>query len=113
LALSEDSVSLAASLGLLALSRASAPSHFLRFSLISGVAASANISLITLQQVITVSANDAILAYLVSLGILGTGVIWIVASKNSTTSVFWIALGVLTVCVGLISLLTELRNRRH
>jgi len=57
--------------------------------------------------------NDTILAYLVSLGILGTGVIWIVASKNSTTSVFWIALGVLTVCVGLISLLTELRNRRH
>ena len=46
-----DSVSLAASLavslGLLALSRASAPSHFLRVSLISGVADGANISLIT------------------------------------------------------------------
>jgi hypothetical protein len=40
-----------------ALSRASARSHFLRFSLISGVAASANISLITLQLVITVSAK--------------------------------------------------------
>ena len=37
--------------------------------------------------------NDVILAYLVSLGIIGTGVIWIVASTNSTTSVFWIALG--------------------
>ena len=55
--------------------------------------------------------NDVILAYLVSLGIIGTGVIWIVASTNS--SVFWIALGVLTVAVGLISLLTEFRNRRH
>jgi hypothetical protein len=57
--------------------------------------------------------NDVILAYLVSLGIIGTGVIWIVASTNSTTSVFWIALGVLTVAVGLISLLTEFRNRRY
>jgi len=57
--------------------------------------------------------NDVILAYLVSLGIIGTGVISIVASTNSTTSVFWIALGVLTVAVGLISLLTEFRNRRH
>ena len=43
--------------------------------------------------------NDVILADLVSLGIIGTGVIWIVASTNSTTSVFWIALGVLTVAV--------------
>ena len=55
---------------------------------------------------------DTILAYLVSLGIIGAGVIWIVAGTNSTTSVLCITIGVLTIAVGLISLLTELRRGR-
>jgi hypothetical protein len=54
---------------------------------------------------------DTILAYLVSLGIIGAGVIWIVAGTNSATSAVCIAIGVLTVAVGLISFLTELRQR--
>jgi len=54
--------------------------------------------------------SDAVLAYLISLGIIGVGVIWIIACANSPTSVIWITVGVLTIAVGLASFLTELRN---
>jgi len=57
--------------------------------------------------------NRTALAYLISLAIVAFGVIWIVAGMNSATSAIWIAIGVLTIAVGLISLLTELRNGAH
>ena len=50
------------------------------------------------------------LAYFISLGMIGMGVIWIVVSASSANSVFWIVIGVLTIVVGLASFLTELRN---
>jgi sulfite exporter TauE/SafE len=56
---------------------------------------------------------DTVLAYLISLGIIGAGVTWIVAGTNSATSVLCITVGVLTIAVGLISLLTELRHGRY
>jgi hypothetical protein len=55
--------------------------------------------------------SDTILAYLVSLGIIAAGVIWIVAGMSSATSALGIGIGVLTIAVGLISFLTELRHR--
>ena len=55
---------------------------------------------------------DTVLAYLISLGIIAAGVIWIVAGTNSTMSVLCITIGVLTIAVGWISLLTELRHGR-
>lgn len=55
--------------------------------------------------------NDMILAYLVSLGIIGAGFIWIVAGTSSAISILCVAMGVLTIAVGSISLLTELRHR--
>jgi uncharacterized membrane protein HdeD (DUF308 family) len=54
-----------------------------------------------------------VLAYLISLGIVASGVIWIVAGMNSATSEIWITIGALTIAVGLISVLTELRNGAH
>jgi hypothetical protein len=54
--------------------------------------------------------NDMILAYLVSLAIIAAGVIWIIAGSE-VTSALCIAIGVPTIAVGLISLLTERRNR--
>jgi hypothetical protein len=56
---------------------------------------------------------DTVLAYLISLGIIGAGVIWIVAGINPATSILCVTVGVLTLAVGLISLLTELRHRRY
>jgi len=55
---------------------------------------------------------DTVLAYLISLGIIGAGVIWIVAGMNAATSVLCITVGVLTLAVGWISLLAELRHGR-
>ena len=52
--------------------------------------------------------SDMILAYLVSFGIIGAGVVWIVAGTNS---VLCIAIGVVSIAVGAISLLNELSNR--
>jgi len=52
---------------------------------------------------------DTVLAYLISLGIIGAGVIWIVAGMSSATSVLCTTVGVPTIAVGLISLLTEFR----
>ncbi len=53
---------------------------------------------------------DTAQAYLISLGIVGIGVVWILAGANSATSIIWITIGILTIAVGLISFLTELRN---
>ena len=57
--------------------------------------------------------SDTALAYLISLGIIGVGVIWIFAGTNSVTSTIWITIGILTLAVGSISFLTELRNGMH
>jgi hypothetical protein len=57
--------------------------------------------------------SDTALAYLISLGIIGVGVIWIFAGANSATSTIWIAIGILTLAVGSISFLTELRNGKY
>ena len=55
--------------------------------------------------------SDKILAYLLSLGIIGAGVVWIVAGTISTTSALCIAVGVTTIAVGWISFMIEVRNR--
>ena len=55
--------------------------------------------------------SDTILAYLISLGIIGAGVVWIVAGTISTTSALCIAVGVTTIAVGWISFMIEFRNR--
>jgi hypothetical protein len=57
--------------------------------------------------------SDTALAYLISLGIIGIGVTWIVVSANSATSIVWTTIGILTIAVGLISFFTELRNGSH
>jgi hypothetical protein len=56
-----------------------------------------------------------ILEYLVSLGIVGVGIVWTVATTKagSALSPAWIALGIPTIVVGLISLLAETRKRMH
>jgi uncharacterized membrane protein HdeD (DUF308 family) len=58
---------------------------------------------------------DAKLAYLISLGIIGFGILSILLGikSNSATPLLWIALGGLTVVVGLISLVVEVRNRTY
>jgi len=55
--------------------------------------------------------SDTILAYLISLGMIGAGVVWIVAGTISTTSALCIAVGVTTIAVGWISFMIEVRNR--
>lgn len=55
---------------------------------------------------------DTILAYLISFGIVGTGIGWIVAGMNSATAGLWIGIGVASIAVGAISVLNELRHRR-
>jgi hypothetical protein len=57
--------------------------------------------------------SDTILSYLISLGIIGAGVVWIIAGTISTASALCIALGVLTIAVGWISFMVEFRNRVH
>jgi hypothetical protein len=54
--------------------------------------------------------SDKILAYLVSLGIIGSGVFWIVTSAHSAASVIYIAIGVPIIVVGLISFFAELHQ---
>jgi hypothetical protein len=55
--------------------------------------------------------SDTVLAYLVSLGIIGTGIAWIVAGAYySTTSEVCIAIGVVTIAVGWISFVNEHRR---
>jgi hypothetical protein len=55
--------------------------------------------------------SDTIPAYLLSLGIIGAGAIWIIAGTGPATCVLCIAFGVLCIVVGLISLLIEFRHR--
>jgi hypothetical protein len=59
--------------------------------------------------------SDTILGYLVSLGIIFAGVIWIVAGTISTTSALCIAMGAVTIAVGWVSFTIEFRNNtgRH
>ena len=56
-----------------------------------------------------VTMTDTALAYLISLGIVGFGVLWIVEGTNAAAS----AIGTLTIAVGLLSLVSELHNRAH
>jgi hypothetical protein len=53
--------------------------------------------------------SDTILAYLISIGIIGAGVIWIVAG-HSAPSALGVIIGVLTIVVGLLSFFGELRT---
>lgn len=55
---------------------------------------------------------DTIIAFLISLGIIGVGLAWIVAGMNSATAAFWIGIGIgiASIAVGVISVLNELRN---
>jgi hypothetical protein len=55
--------------------------------------------------------SDTILAHLISLGIIGASVVWIVAGTIWTTSALCIAVGVTTIAVGWISFMIEFRNR--
>jgi hypothetical protein len=55
--------------------------------------------------------SDTILGYLVSLGIIGAGVVWILAGTISTASALCIAIGMVTIAVGWISFMVEFRNR--
>ena len=54
--------------------------------------------------------SDKILAYLISLGIIGSGVFWIIMNAHSADAVIYIAIGVPTIVVGLLSLFGELRQ---
>jgi hypothetical protein len=58
----------------------------------------------------TTAMSDTMLAYLISLGIIIIGVLWIVASGLSAASALYIAIGFPTIVVGLVSLLAERRN---
>jgi hypothetical protein len=51
--------------------------------------------------------SDAILAYIISLGIMGAGVGWIVAGTNSALCV---GIGLVSIAIGAISVLNELRQ---
>jgi hypothetical protein len=53
---------------------------------------------------------DTLLGYLVSLGIIGAGVGWIVVGRSSTLCV---GIGIASIPVGATSLLNELRYRTH
>jgi hypothetical protein len=55
--------------------------------------------------------SDTILGYLVSLGIIGAGVVWIIAGTISTASDLCIAIGMVTIAVGWISFMREFRIR--
>jgi phosphate starvation-inducible membrane PsiE len=54
---------------------------------------------------------DKALGYLISLGILCVGLMWIVVARDSATSAIWLTIGVLTLAVGLFSFITLLRRR--
>ena len=57
--------------------------------------------------------NDRILPYLISLGLIGTGVVWMLAGTNSANAAISFTIGGLTIAVGAISLFGEFRNRTH
>jgi hypothetical protein len=54
---------------------------------------------------------STLLAYLISLGIIGAGVGWIVV--GGTSSALCIGIGIAAIAVGTASLLNELRYRTH
>jgi hypothetical protein len=54
---------------------------------------------------------DTILIYLISLGIIGSGVGFTLAGVNSATSAFWIVIGISLIAVGTIKVLNELYKR--
>jgi hypothetical protein len=58
-----------------------------------------------------IEMSDTVLAYLVSLGIIFAGVVWIVAGTIWTASNLCIAIGLVTIAVGLTSFMVEFRNR--
>jgi hypothetical protein len=58
----------------------------------------------------TNAMSDRLLAYLVSVGIIMAGAIWIVARGHSAASAPNIAIGIPTIVVGLFSLFAERRN---
>jgi len=51
--------------------------------------------------------SDTILAYIISLGLIGAGLGWITAGPNSALS---ITIGIASIVVGTISVLNEFRN---
>ena len=51
---------------------------------------------------------DTVFAYLISLGIIGAGAVWIVVG-HSAPSAFGVIIGVPTIVVGMLSLFGELR----
>jgi hypothetical protein len=51
---------------------------------------------------------NTVFAYLLSLGIIGAGVTWIVAGHSAPTAI-GVIIGVLTIVVGFVSLFGELR----
>ena len=53
---------------------------------------------------------NTLLAYLISLGIIGTGVGWIVVGMSSTLCV---GIGITSIAVGAASVLNELRYGTH
>ena len=57
--------------------------------------------------------SDTMLGYLVSLGILFAGVLWIVAGTIYTASDLCIAIGMVAVAIGWISFMVEFRNKVH
>jgi uncharacterized membrane protein HdeD (DUF308 family) len=57
--------------------------------------------------------TDTTLGYLLSLGFIFAGVVWIVAGTIWTASNLCIAIGVVTIAVGWISFMAEFRNRAH
>ena len=57
--------------------------------------------------------NDRILPYLISLGLIGTGVVWMLAGTNSANAAISFTIGGLTIAVGALSLFGEFRNRTN
>ncbi len=53
---------------------------------------------------------DTVLAYVISLGIIGAGIGWIVFGMSSTLC---IGIGIAAIAVGAASFLNELRYRAH
>jgi hypothetical protein len=56
---------------------------------------------------VTNGMSDTILAYIISLGLIGAGLGWIIAAPNSALC---ITIGIASIVVGAISVLNELRN---
>ena len=53
--------------------------------------------------------SDTILAYIISIGLIGAGMGWIIASPNSPLCT---TIGIASIVVGVISVLNEFRHRR-